>query len=95
MGGGNPSYTTTCSYVTIATKGNSVNFGELTAARSYGVSVSDSVTVIFGGGTNPDASQSNKMDALIISTGGTSVDSGDLLSSRRERSAASNGHGGL
>jgi len=95
MGGGNPSYTTTCSFLTYATLGNTTNFGDLNEARSYGVSVSDSISTIFGGGTDPAGNQSNKMEALNITTGGTAVDCGDLLSSRRERAASSNGHGGL
>ena len=95
MGGGNPSYTTTCSFLTYTTLGDTTNFGDLNEARSYGVSVSDSISTIFGGGTDPAGNQSNKMEALNITTGGTAVDSGDLLSSRRERAASSNGHGGL
>ena len=95
MGGGNPTYITTCSFLTYATLGNTTNFGDLTSAQAYGVSVSDSITSIFGAGQVTGGSTTNKMEALNISTGGTAVDSGDLLSSRRERSAASNGHGGL
>ena len=95
MGGGNPSYVPTCSFLTYTTLGNTTNFGELTSAQSYGVSVSDSITSIFGAGQVTGGSTTNKMESLNISTGGTAVDSGDLLSSRRERSAASNGHGGL
>ena len=95
MGGGNPSYTTTCSFLTYATLGNTTNFGDLTSAQAYGVSVSDSITSIFGAGQVTGGSTTNKMESLNISTGGTAVDSGDLQSSRRERSAASNGHGGL
>ena len=95
MGGGNPSYTTTCSYITFASKGNSTNFGNLETAQAYGQAVSDSITVIMGGGTAPDGSQTNKMQVINIESGGTAVDCGDLLSSRRERMASSNGHGGL
>ena len=95
MGGGNPTYITTCSFLTYATLGNTTNFGDLTSAQAYGVSVSDSITSIFGAGQVTGGSTTDKMEALNISTGGTAVDSGDLQSSRRERSAASNGHGGL
>ena len=95
MGGGNPTYITTCSFLTYATLGNTTNFGDLTSAQAYGVSVSDSITSIFGAGQVTGGSTTNKMESLNISTGGTAVDSGDLQSSRRERSAASNGHGGL
>ena len=95
MGGGNPTYITTCSFLTYATLGNTTNFGDLSSAQAYGVSVSDSITCIFGAGQVTGGSTTNKMESLNISTGGNAVDSGDLLSSRRERSAASNGHGGL
>ena len=96
MGGGNPSYQSTCSHITLASGGNSIDFGELTVVTSYWTGVSDSITMIAGGGQQISGeNMTNRMEALNFTTGGTAVDCGDLLSSRRERSATSNGHGGL
>ena len=96
MGGGNPTYQDTCSYITYATKGNTTEFGNLTVVTAYWPGVSDSVTMIAGGGQQISGeNMTNRMEALNITTGGTAVDCGDLTVSKRERSAASNGHGGL
>ena len=45
MGGGDD-YITTCSYITFATTGNTIDFGELTTGKSYSTAVSrkDSLT---------------------------------------------------
>ena len=96
MGGGNPTYQDTCSYITYATKGNTIDFGNLTVVTSYWTGVSDSVTMIAGGGQQISGeNMTNRMEALNITTGGTAVDCGDLTTSKRERAATSNGHGGL
>ena len=96
MGGGNPTYQDTCSYITYATKGNTTDFGNLTVVTAYWPGVSDSVTMIAGGGQQISGeNMTNRMEALNITTGGRAVDCGDLTVTKRERSAASNGHGGL
>ena len=96
MGGGNPAYQDTCSYITYATKGNTTDFGNLTVVTAYWAGVSDSVTMIAGGGQQISGeNMTNRMEALNITTGGRAVDCGDLTVTKRERSAASNGHGGL
>ena len=95
MGGGDD-YITTCSYITFATTGNTIDFGELPTGKSYSTAVSDSITCMMGGGQlAPGGSVTNQIDSLSIATGGTAVDSGDLTVTKRENSAASNGHGGL
>jgi len=90
-GGGDAPYTTAISYITYATKGNSVKFGELHTANGYAAPVSDSITLVTGGGGGP----TNRMDAVAIATGGTSVDFGDLTVSKTVMTGSSNGHGGL
>jgi len=95
MGGGDD-YITTCSYITFATTGNTIDFGELPTGKSYSTAVSDSITCMMGGGQlAPGGSVTNQIDSLNIATGGKAVDSGDLTVTKRENSAASNGHGGL
>ena len=49
------------------------------------------VDFIGGGGQGA----TNRMDAINIATGGTSVDSGDLTVSKTTMTGSSNGHGGL
>ena len=95
MGGGED-YITNCSYITFATTGNTIDFGELSTGKGYSTAVSDSITCMMGGGQlAPGGSVTNQIDSLSIATGGTAVDSGDLTVTKRENSAASNGHGGL
>ena len=96
MGGGNPTYQDTCSFLTFATKGNTTDFGNLTVVTSYWPGVSDSVTMIAGGGQQISGeNMTDRMEALNFTTGGRAVDCGDLTVTKRERSATSNGHGGL
>ena len=95
MGGGD-SYTDVCSFLTIATTGNTTNFGDLSTGKSYSTAVSDRITCMMAGGQlAPGGTVTNQIDSLSIATGGTAVDSGDLTVTKRENSAASNGHGGL
>ena len=95
MGGGDDSITT-CSFITFATTGNTTEFGELTTGKAYSTAVSDRITCMMAGGQlAPSGSVTNQIDSLSIATGGTAVDSGDLTVTKRENSAASNGHGGL
>ena len=86
-----PNTQTEISYVTYATTGNTIKFGDLHTANSYAAAVSDSITMITGGGQGA----TNRMDAINIATGGTSVDSGDLTVSKTTMTGSSNGHGGL
>ena len=68
----------------------------MTVVTSYWTGVSDSVTMIAGGGQQISGeNMTNRMEALNITTGGLAVDCGDLTTSKRERAATSNGHGGL
>ena len=93
-GGGDAPHTTAISFITYATGGNSVKFGDLHTANAYAAPVSDSITLITGGGTSP-SNPTNRMDAINIATGGKSVDSGDLTVSKSVMTGSSNGHGGL
>ena len=95
MGGGGD-YIDTCSFITIATTGNTTNFGDLSTGKSYATAVSDRITCMMGGGQlAPGGTVTNEIESLSIATGGTAVTSGELTVTKRENSAASNGHGGL
>jgi hypothetical protein len=86
-----PNTETDISYITIATLGNTVKFGDLHTAHSYAASVSDSITMVIAGGQGT----TDRMDAIAILTGGTSVDFGNLTVSKTQMTGCSNGHGGL
>ena len=82
------------SYITIATKGNAIDFGNLDEARSSAAAVSSPTRVVNGGGSVPSPSR-NYMDYWEISTLGDAKDFGDLSYARFSHGSTSNAHGGL
>jgi hypothetical protein len=81
-------------YITIATLGNAIDFGDLsTGKRIYG-STSSPTRVVWAGGIDP----STTVAAIFYSTIsalGNAVSFGDLTSARYGVEGCSNGHGGL
>ena len=74
-------------YITLASEGNGIDFGNLTVARNGFGAVSSSTRGVFaGGGTNvlsPGSTQStNAMEYVEISTTGNALDFGDLFKER-------------
>ena len=51
-----PARVNTIDYVTIATLGNALDFGDLTQARFYPGACSSNIRGVFGGGDTPSAS---------------------------------------
>ena len=99
MGGGLvfPSPTTyynNIEYITIATTGNSQDFGDLWVAGSQSGSASSLTRGVWAGLNNPSG-QLNHIQYVTIATTGNALDFGDLLDGRRNTAGASNGHGGL
>jgi len=83
-------------YVTMASLGDSIDFGDLTDNRRRGSGVSNSIRGVFAGGyTNPGST--NIIDFVIISTLGDATDFGDLPQSSVHRlgTGSSDSHGGL
>jgi len=90
-GGG---YISTINYITIATTGNGTNFGNLSASKKSGMSLSSSVRGVFGGGhLNPGVS--NAIEYITIASEGNATNFGDLSVTRFAGAGMSNGHGGL
>jgi hypothetical protein len=92
------SYDTVIEYVTIATKGNTTNFGDLTDDRGDTAAVSDSVRGVWGGGRSaPGPAGVNTLDYVTIMTEGNAVDFGDFHASVKITlfGDVSSGHGGL
>ena len=98
IGGYGPGYTSDMEYVTIASKGNTTSFGNLTAMNGTGKGGASSPTrgVVAGGYYHPGTPFSDTMEYLTIATTGDGVDFGNLSVARRmPQSGCSNGHGGL
>lgn len=86
-------------YITIATTGNAIDFGDLSVARFSNSSCSSSTRGVFGGGYGPNVypngATQNVIDYVTISTTGNATDFGDLTEGRNAISALSDVHGGL
>ena len=96
----NPSVTNTIEFITIATTGNSADFGDMTSARyNHGAASSPTRGVFVGGQPGPNAV--NVIDYVEIATLGNAVDFGDTdvvgmtNGIIRPTGTSSNGHGGL
>ena len=83
----------TIDYVTIATTGDALDFGDLQTASYSRAGVSSPTRICFGGGASP--SVINTIDFIAIPTTGNASDFGDLTRSNRGMTSCSNGHGGL
>ena len=80
-------------YITIATKGNTVSFGDLTAAKRFATGTSDKIRTLCCGGYT--SSNLDVIEYVITATQGDGVDFGNLNVSTYSSAAASNAHGGL
>ena len=92
-GGANPSRTSTCEKIEIATTGNASDFGTLSAARAYFDGCSSSTRGVVGGGGNP--SGTNIIEYLTVSSAGNAADFGDLILARRYLGSANSPTRGL
>ena len=88
-------FTSIIEYITIATLGDSQEFGDLTSAKPLGDSgASNPTRIVFGGGQDPAGT--NATEYISLATGGNAVDFGDLTQARYRRpGVVSNSHGGL
>ena len=83
--------------LTIATLGNSINFGDLVVNQEsrYNVgSCTDCVRGIFAGGTH-SGGVTNVIGAVNLASEGNAIKFGDLTANKRFYGGTSNGHGGL
>ena len=80
-------------FITIATEGNAQDFGDLTAARSHGSGLSNSIRGCFAGGV---PSKTNVIEFVTIASTGNASDLGDLTVGRdRLAQGAADAHGGI
>ena len=82
-GGETPTYLNHIDYITMATKGDAKEFGEITVARDPG-GMSSSTRGLFGGGrTNPASAASDVIDYITIASTGNATDFGNLLAATK------------
>ena len=81
--------------VTIASTGNSVEFGELTKGRRKPAGASTSVRAVFAGGNVEPSGKVNYIDYILFSSSGNAADFGDLTDHREVGNANADSHGGL
>jgi len=92
-GGPGPAAANTISYITIASLGNSVNFGDRTVSKNQIASMSSGTRAVFGGA---GAADTNVIDYVTISTTGNATDFGDLpVATWGYIAGCSDAHGGL
>ena len=67
-------------YITMASTGNAIDFGNLTSARTATGNTASPVRALFGGGyTSPTTTALDVIDYVTIASTGNAVDFGDLL----------------
>ena len=84
----------TIGFITIASKSDEVDFGDMTDARRDVAGASSPTRGVFCGGWG-SAPLTNVIDFVEILTTGNAVDFGDQTTKRHRASGCSNGHGGL
>ena len=81
-------------YITIATEGNAIDFGDLAAATSHGSGLGNSIRGLFAGGSSPN--KTNVISFVTIASTGNASDFGDLTVARdRLGQGAADAHGGI
>jgi len=90
-----PGAAATIDYITIATKGDAVDFGSLT--RGYGTfgGASNSIRGVWCGGYGQPANYYSELEYITIATLGDAAAFGDLTGDRAAGGACSDAHGGL
>ena len=98
--GGSPSSSpgssiNTIDYITIASTGNAIDFGDLTVTRLQLAAASSATIGVFAGGKNTSSVTVSTIDYVTIATTGNAASFGNLSTATTEIAATSNCHGGL
>ena len=83
----------TVEFITIATTGNGIDFGERTFAGAYSGAASSHTRLVTCMGFTP--SLTNRMDSIEMNTGGDAIDFGDAVNAALSPAGLSDSHGGL
>ena len=89
---GGTTHKNTIDYITFASEGNAIDFGDRTFTGSYSSSVTNSVRLVNAGAFTPSAH--NYMEYVTIATTGNAIDFGDCPDGSAP-GAVSDSHGGL
>ena len=102
MWAGNYASSNIISYITMATEGDTTDFGDLTQGGYNFTAMSSPTRCVFGGGrtyySHPSFYRPNTMDYVEIATTGNARDFGDMAYMTDVTglgAGGSNGHGGL
>ena len=79
----------------MASEGNAIDFGNLTAANGSPAGASNPVRGLFAGGYLSPGNNSDRIQFITISSGGSAQDFGDLTISTNRSDGLSDSHGGL
>ena len=83
-------------FVTIAQKGDSIDFGDLTRASRFGMGSSNQTRGIIAGGMDaPNDARVNTSEFVTIASTGDALDFGDLSVARGQAAGVSNGTRGI
>ena len=87
LGGGSPTRRSDCDYITIASEGNGIDFGNLTETAGFGPGASSSTRGLRFGGATPTVVST--IDYVQIPTTGDAIDFGELTQTVSVSGAAS------
>lgn len=92
-----PNASVTIHYSTIATFGNTIDFGDLNESRRYAAGCSSKTRGLFGGGSEsaPGPAKRDSIDYITIASTGNALDFGNLITARWGLSAFSNSTRGI
>ena len=85
----------TIDYTTIATLGNAIDFGNLTAAAHWTTGAASSTRGVIAGGHVAPLTNINTIQYVTIATTANATDFGDLTQVMRQMGGCSDVHGGL
>ena len=97
LGGSNDGspFSNSIQFITIQSQGNSIDFGDLTVARSRASSYASSTRGIWGGGASAPTAKTDTIDFVTIATTANAIDFGNLTVERRFCSGTSSATRGL
>ena len=85
----------TIDYTTIATLGNAIDFGNLTAAAHWTTGAASSTRGVIAGGHVAPLTNINTIQYVTIASTGNATDFGDLTQVMRQMGGCSDVHGGI
>jgi len=94
LGSGSAARENVIEYITIASTGDAIDFGDLTSKRYDGGAASTEIRGVFYGG-NDGPGNTNIIDYVTIATLGNAADFGDAVAVGSRQDGLSDSHGGL